>query len=315
MRIKEYMTVPFEVKATDDGKRQFEGYSATWDLDLGNDIIHKGAFKRSIARFQRGEKHIPLIDSHNYGSIFNSLGHLIEAQEDDRGLLSKWQVIDGLDGERTMDRLRSGAIRKKSIGYQAIKTQKETVTREGKEIQARGLLEIAWEETSLVIFPMNESADVTAVKMAALAAALKDRRLSDEEKETLVALFDHKAVAAYGKGDMVEALVSHMEGMKGSVGEVAEVRNGPYYGVRFDGEQRIHKWLAQDELKAAAADARSGGMSDMKHTRALLDDPLAAPPVDCPASVAPAMKGLAPEQMDALRQRLLKLRLRSLVAR
>lgn len=55
--------------------------------------------------------------------------------------------------------------------------------------------------------------------------------------------------AKFVKGDKVESLAEHMEGMKGAVGKVALVRNGPYYGVTFDGSDKVHKWLAESELK------------------------------------------------------------------
>jgi phage head maturation protease len=90
---------------------------------------------------------------------------------------------------------------------------------------------------------------------------------------------DEPAAPKFGKGARVEALADHMEGMKGSTGKVTLVRNGPYYGVTFDGERKIHKWLAEDEITAASVDEdESGGsMAGMAHgkTRALPDGGLA----------------------------------------
>lgn len=58
-------------------------------------------------------------------------------------------------------------------------------------------------------------------------------------------------VAKFAIGDRVESLVDHMPGMKGMQGTVEIVREGDpaYYGVKFDGEDEVHKWLAEDELK------------------------------------------------------------------
>lgn len=50
-------------------------------------------------------------------------------------------------------------------------------------------------------------------------------------------------------GDRVVSLVNHMPGMKGMAGKITIVEDGPYYGVTFDGETKVHKWLVQDELK------------------------------------------------------------------
>lgn len=190
---REYLTVPFEVKEIDSRKREFEGYSATWDLDLGGDVITKGAFARTLGRFRAGQKAIPLVDSHRYGSIFDALGTLVEAEEDDRGLKSRWRVIDGVDGERVMDRLRSGVVRKKSIGYRTIKSEPGTLEREGKSIRVRKLQEVAWEETSLVLFPMNPQADVDLASVKCLLDAAKAGTLTTEQKDELRALLEPPA--------------------------------------------------------------------------------------------------------------------------
>lgn len=187
---KEYVTVPVEVKNVDGSKHQFEAYSATWDLDLGNDIIQKGAFTRTLNAFRAAANpYIPLVDSHSYDSIFDALGHLVEGEEDERGLKTLWQVTDGIDGERVMDRLRSGTVRKTSIGYVPIQTKNDTIQRDGRDVKVRRLLEIKWEETSLVIFPMNPAADVTAVKcFSDLADALRTGDLTPDQKRELRAL-------------------------------------------------------------------------------------------------------------------------------
>ena len=54
----------------------------------------------------------------------------------------------------------------------------------------------------------------------------------------------------YTKGDRVTSTVNHMPGMKGMSGVVEIVRTKPaYYGVKFDGEDDVHKWLAEDEVE------------------------------------------------------------------
>lgn len=191
--LKEYVTVPVEVKSVDTGRREIDLYSATWDLDLGGDVIHKGAFARSINHHKQG-KHIPLVDSHRYDSIFHAIGSLVEAEEDAKGVLSRWSVIGGVDGERTMDRVEAKAVRKASIGYVPIQTDKGTMKIDGKERPVRNIRELAWEETSLVLFPMNPAAEITGVKsIAELTAALKAGTLTDEEKSELRALLTEPA--------------------------------------------------------------------------------------------------------------------------
>lgn len=79
--------------------------------------------------------------------------------------------------------------------------------------------------------------------------------------------------AKFSKGDRVEALVNHMPGMKGMTGAVEIVRTEPpYYGVKFDGETKVHKWLAEDEVKATSASKSkmapmSGASADNSETQ------------------------------------------------
>ena len=58
------IAIPFHVKrdALDEDSRTFEGLAATWDLDLGGDVIHRGAFKRTLEEWQKAGSVIPLLD-------------------------------------------------------------------------------------------------------------------------------------------------------------------------------------------------------------------------------------------------------------
>jgi hypothetical protein len=239
------LAAPFEVKASDAEARTFEGLASTWERDTGNDVIHKGAFARTLDHWKSagGRVVVPLIDQHAYQmkkspSFRDIVGKLVAAEERPEGLWTRYQVARTAAGDDL-----------------------------------------------LTLFPMNEGAlaDPLSVKsFDELSAALRDGALSDEQKSELRALLaapEAKAKAKFGKGDRVEALADHMEGMKGSAGKVTLVRNGPYYGVTFDGERKIHKWLAEDEITAASVDEdESGGsMAGMAHgkTRALPDGGLA----------------------------------------
>lgn len=61
-------------------------------------------------------------------------------------------------------------------------------------------------------------------------------------------------IAKFNKGDRVTSLVGHMPGMEGATGEITIVRTEPaYYGVTMDGDDDVHKWLAEDEIEATTA--------------------------------------------------------------
>ena len=98
----------FEVKALDEAERTFGGLAATWDLDLGGDIIEQGAFKRTLKNWKRGKKVLPLLDSHNGGSVRAVVGKLTEAEETKAGLDAEFEVIEGPDGDEVFRRVTIG---------------------------------------------------------------------------------------------------------------------------------------------------------------------------------------------------------------
>lgn len=177
---------PFEVKALDEEKRTFTGLASTWEEDLGGDVIHKGAFARTLEHWRRSGKVLPLIDQHNYGSIRSVIGKLTRAEETDRGLETSWEVIEGPDGDEALRRLKGGYIDSMSIGYEAVRWEMEQ--REGAESweRIRHLKEVRLYEVSLVIWPMNPGALIDANSMKDLSAALKAGRITKEQLRALL---------------------------------------------------------------------------------------------------------------------------------
>jgi HK97 family phage prohead protease len=182
------ITVPFEVKAdtvkTDE--RTFEGLAAVWTLDLGNDIIKKGAFITTIATWKKSRDAIPLLNSHGHYDVFSALGQMLEAEETKDGLWTKWEVVEGLDGDKTLARLRPSKrtgrpiVGKMSIGYEPVKysyEQPEGNTNPWDRI--RNLEEVKLKEVSLVMFPMapGASVDASTVKQFLMDAQSMDPKL------------------------------------------------------------------------------------------------------------------------------------------
>jgi hypothetical protein len=185
----------FEIKAKDSAKRTFTGALSTSHLDLGDgrrrDIVWPGAFRAQMEEFHTSaDAYVPLVDSHATHSIFNVLGHLLEGREVLTGKTleyelarggslkvpemffeTEWQVIDGPDGDRVLDRLRPGSVRKMSMGYVPLEEENvELVAGPARILRVVGLA-----EGSLVIFAMNPAAQVVAGSMKARHAALQRR--------------------------------------------------------------------------------------------------------------------------------------------
>jgi uncharacterized protein len=140
-------------------KRIIVGYSSTWDLDLGGDKIERGSFARSIAAWKAGEREIALVDTHDSGSVRNVLGRLVDAEEDAKGLLTRFELVDGDDAAEALYRIDAGAVRGLSIGYRLPKEAVQVDDDTGIRI----ISEVELEEVSLVLFPMNPKAVITRI--------------------------------------------------------------------------------------------------------------------------------------------------------
>lgn len=154
----EYKTVGLDITALDTAGRTVEGYAAVFgNLDLGADVIHPGAFTKTLA--ERGNR-VVFLWQHDTAE---PLGKLLELREDARGLFFKAVISDTARGRDALALLRDGAISGMSIGYDAIAGGVDfSKTADGLTI--RNLRELRLWEISLVSLPMNEAAGVTALK-------------------------------------------------------------------------------------------------------------------------------------------------------
>lgn len=193
-----HITVPFHVKADaiDENARTFEGLASVWGLDLGDDVMHEGAFKETIKEWEKGADAIPLLNSHDHFDVMSAIGQLLEAKETKEGLWTKWEVIKGPDGDAILARLRpstitgKAAISKMSIGYEAAKVdfEESDAARFG---MVRHLRKVNLKEVSLVIFPMAPGArinvrtvktlDVQSVKSFIASIHATDPQSIDDE--------------------------------------------------------------------------------------------------------------------------------------
>lgn len=156
--MKEIKTFKLEVKETDE-EGKFDGYASTFgNIDLGNDIIAKGAFAQTI---KSNGALVPILDSHDHSK---QIGWNETAKEDSKGL----KVHGALDlnvqlGREKYSLMKTasalGAKMGLSIGYFTIKQEPHATKPE-----VRILKEVNLIEYSIVTFPMNPKASVTRVK-------------------------------------------------------------------------------------------------------------------------------------------------------
>ena len=183
-----------EFKVAPDG-RTVEGYASTYDIDQVGDIVVPGAYKKTLAeRFSR----IKVLRDHEF-----PIGKPMAALEDSKGLLTKSYISDTQLGNETLTLLRDGVLDRMSIGYEPV--AKEMGQVEGKSV--RYLKEIKLYEWSVVTFPANESAAVTAVK------ALEDLdRAFHDFKAQKISAQELAAICAKAAAPEAAPLAEHPDG-------------------------------------------------------------------------------------------------------
>lgn len=144
----------FDLKAVAESG-VFEGYASTFgNRDQGGDIMEPGAFTKSLKA--RGARGVKMLADHD---PTKRIGVWMEMEEDRKGLFVKGQLLieKSIGSDAHID-LKSGALSGLSIGGRAVLTSQDGAKR------ARLIKEWDLYEVSLVTFPMNEKATVTAVK-------------------------------------------------------------------------------------------------------------------------------------------------------
>lgn len=154
-----------KVKASDEDKGTFTAYASTFhrDPDSYGDIVRPGAFKSSLEKWEQG-KVIPVLWSHEAHDPFSDIGTVINAVEDDHGLLVTGQLdLDNPTARQVFRLVKGGRINRMSFGF-TITDSAMVKLDDGKSV--RELRDIDLNEVSLVRYPANDHAEVIAVKSA-----------------------------------------------------------------------------------------------------------------------------------------------------
>lgn len=133
----------------------FSGYASLFGrLDLGKDIVERGAFSASLK--QRGAGGIRMLFQHDPNE---PIGAWLELREDARGLFVKGRLSTGVERAREiLSLMRGGALDGLSIGFRAIRSRKDAAS------GVRRILEADLWEISVVTFPMLPEARIETVK-------------------------------------------------------------------------------------------------------------------------------------------------------
>ncbi len=185
---KEFLNFGMEVKDLSEKDMSFVAYGSTFDTDLVNDRIEKGAYTGVIEKAKKTNKYPKLLYQHNYKDV---IGVIDQLEENNRGLLTYGRFIDTSKGRDAYTETKEGAIDSMSIGFTIGEHEidKQTNLRTIKEI--KDLPEI-----SFVTFPANPEARVVTIKnvvensgkidIRALESILRDAGLSRNEAKKLL---------------------------------------------------------------------------------------------------------------------------------
>lgn len=150
------------------------------NIDHGDDIIHPGAFTKTIV--ERSGK-IKVLDNHNMNSVRDVIGKCLEIKEVSKtelpeyivknfpdangGLFTKTQyLLDTPEGLGAFKRIDAGAIDEYSIAFSIPKSKYdyENIETGGQKTQVRNIREVKLYEYSPVILGMNSATTTISSK-------------------------------------------------------------------------------------------------------------------------------------------------------
>ena len=191
-----------EIDADDDGT--FEGYASIFNnQDLGNDVIRKGAFLKTLG--ERNPKSIKLLYQHKSDEL---IGVVDSLTEDSKGLYLKGRLAMGTQkGREVFELMKMGALDSMSIGYRLSPDGYKYDDKKKRRI----IKEVDLMEVSLVTFPMNPKAKVTKVKLAEMSEREIEKYLRDVGVTSIpvakqTAMILHKSYHVVDQRDVVDSI-------------------------------------------------------------------------------------------------------------
>ncbi len=169
----EFKTAAIEFKASGEAG-EYEGhFSIFGNVDDGQDVVHPGAFQKTIQ--ERG-KRVKVFYAHDWMKLIGPAPDVLE--EDALGLFAKGRLTISRNGEKgsfwadeTWALMKDNALNEGSFGYEAVKFDFENASAPTSQL-TRHLRELKLYEISPVPLGMNALTQIRAVK-AALTGTLE----------------------------------------------------------------------------------------------------------------------------------------------
>lgn len=187
-----------DVKFAGDKPGTFTGYGAVFgNVDSYGHVIERGAFKETLSEWKERGKWPKMLLQHGGMGIgaddMLPVGAYSSMAEDSKGLKVEGSLfaLNTERGQYIYEGMKSGELDSLSIGFQTIDARDEVVDGELRRI----LTNLKLWEVSIVTFPANDKAKISAVKtltagqLRDLESALGERGLSRADRVKAVSAF------------------------------------------------------------------------------------------------------------------------------
>ncbi|AYQ98231.1 capsid maturation protease [Mycobacterium phage Chewbacca] len=170
----------------DDGlaEGQFTAYASVFgNVDSYGDVVVKGAFVDDLARWEKSGNPIPVLFGHNMGDPDYNIGHVVDAKEDDTGLLVTVQLdLENPKAKQVYRLLKGRRINQMSFAYDVIEGGPASRPKDGSDPEKPEtehyfeLRQLKLYEVSVVTIGANQETEILAVKQV---PALAERLIAD----------------------------------------------------------------------------------------------------------------------------------------
>ncbi|MFA6280384.1 MAG: HK97 family phage prohead protease [Bdellovibrionales bacterium] len=171
----------------------FTGYASVFgELDSQNEIVERGAFTRTLAKWRVKNSAPAMLWMHD---PTQPIGLWIAMAEDASGLVVHGRLALGTQkGMEAYELLKMKALTGLSIGYRVV------TSRIDSKKKAKILTEVDLFEVSLVTFPANDAARVSGVKAPPAKAPAKKRQSDKVAAKKAAARLKKAARTLRGRG-------------------------------------------------------------------------------------------------------------------
>ena len=228
----------YEIKDMDGDKREVAVYLAKFgNVDSDNDVIQKGAFKKSIQ--ERGpmapsNRKIAFLRHHDWEK---QIGVFSKLQEDDNGLFAVGRLGTSTMGEDAWRDYQDGIIKEHSVGFQRVTDKTKWVKDTSNPAGGFTLLqEVKLWEGSAVTFGANELTNVVEIMKSEQKKSYIDK-ISEDLQTVIKALVNGK-----GSDERLYELEMKANFLSSQLTLLAQTEPGNHSEIVYEPEPQVFNW-------------------------------------------------------------------------